>query len=131
MRAHEQFDVEALFERLQPIAEQTRSRIGLAGRKRLNHRLAIRSEGVEFNIEIVLGVNALRHAEPEWRMTCGDVSPGEAKLWRRTGDGWREHPAAERAGRGGEADGSNGFENSAARQRLDLRSLSHRLLLSR
>ena len=97
MRAHEQLDVEALFEGLQPIADQAGPRIGLAGRERLDHRLAIRGEGVEVDIEIVLGVKALRYAEAERRMARGDVAPGEANFRRWTGDRRREYAAAEDA----------------------------------
>ncbi len=43
VRADEQLDVEALLERLQPVADQARAGVGLAGRERLDHRLAVRA----------------------------------------------------------------------------------------
>src|ERR1700722_11663918 len=97
MRPHEQLDIEALFEGLQPITDQAGPRVGLTGRKRLDHRLATRAEGVEVDIEIVLGVEALRYAEAEGRMAGCDVAPEEANFRSWAGDRRGEHAAAEHA----------------------------------
>ena len=115
MRADEQLDVEALLERLQPIADETGARVGLAGGDRLDHRLAVRGERIEFDVEVVLGVDALRHAEAERRMAGRDVAPAEADFRRRPGDRRREDLAAEHAGRGSDADGADGLEDVAPR----------------
>ena len=97
MRADEQLDVEALLERLQPVADETGAGVGLAGRERLDQRLAACALIEEFDVEIVLGVDALRDAEAERRVAGGHLGPGEPDLWRRRRDRRREDLAAQHA----------------------------------
>ena len=110
MRADEELDVEALLERLQPVADQSGAGVGLAGRERLDQRLAAGALVEQFNVEIVLGVDALGDAEAERRMAGGDLGPGEPNFRRGRGDRRREDLAAERAAGRGDADGACGLE---------------------
>ena len=104
MRADEQLDVEALLERLQPVADEAGAGVRLAGRERLDQRLAACALVEELNVEIVLGVEALGDAEAERRMAGRDFRPGEPDFRRRRGDRRREDLAAERADRSGDAE---------------------------
>ena len=97
MRADEQLDVEPLLQGLQPVADEAGAGVGLAGRQRLNQRLPARALIEELDVEIVLGVDALRDAEAERRMAGGDLGPGKADLRRGPRDRGREDAPAERA----------------------------------
>ena len=54
MRADEQLDVEALLKRLQPVADEAGAGIGLAGRERLDQRLAAGALIEQLDVEICL-----------------------------------------------------------------------------
>ena len=110
VRADEQLDVEALFERLQPVDHEAGADIGLAGGERLDQRLAAGALVEQLNVEIVLGVDALGDAEAERRMAGRDFGPGEPDLRRRARRSparrsWRPSDAAGRgdADRAGES----------------------------
>ena len=116
MGADEELDVEALFERLQPVADQAGAGIGLAGGKRLDQRLAAGTLVEQLDVEIVLGVDALGHAEAERGMAGRHLRPGQADLRRRRCDGRREDPATD-GPEGGEGTGCSGqLECLAARE---------------
>jgi hypothetical protein len=125
VRADEQLDVEALFERLQPIADQPGAGVGLAGRQRLDQRLPAGALIEEFDVEIVLGVDALGDAETERRMAGRHFGPGEAHLGRGAGDGGREHARSERAGRGGDAQSTDSLEDATTGNGLVLGLVGH------
>ena len=114
MGADEELDVEALLERLQPVADEARAGVRLVGRERLDQRLAACALVVEINVEIVLGVDTLGDAEAERRMAGRDFRPGEPHFRRGRGDRGREDLAAERAGRGGDASRAGGLEKRCA-----------------
>jgi hypothetical protein len=94
MRTDEQLHVEALLKRLEPIADEPGASVRLACRQGLDQRLAACALIEEFDVEIVLGVDALRDAEAERRVAGGHLSPGEPDLWRRRRDRRRKDLAA-------------------------------------
>ena len=98
MRADEELDVEALLQRLQPVADQAGAGVRLAGGERLDQRLAAGALVEQLDVEIVLGVDALGDTEAERRMAGCDLGPGEPNFRRGTGDRRREQPARDGAG---------------------------------
>jgi len=115
MRADEQFDVKPLLQRLQPIADEARAGVRLAGGERLNQRLPARALIEQFDVEIVLGVKPLGHAEAERRMAGRHLRPGEADFRSRRRDGRGKHLDAQRARRSDGARRARRFQHRAAR----------------
>lgn len=87
MRADEQLDVEPLLQGLQPVEQQPGAGIGLVGRERLDESLAACALIEEFDVEIVLGIEALGETEGQRTMAGRDLCPGEAQLCRVAGNG--------------------------------------------
>ena len=114
MRANKQLHIEALLERLEPIAYKASTGISLAGRERLDERLSAGALEEQFDVEIVLGVDALGDAEAERRMAGRDLRPGEPNFRRRAGNGRRENLLAKNASGAGDADSTRGLEKRAA-----------------
>src|ERR1700677_3979331 len=110
MRADEQLYIETLLERLQPVADETRARVRLAGRQGLDQRLTASALIEEFDVEIVLGVNALRDAKSERRVARSHLSPGEPDLGRGRRDRRRKDLAAQHASGSGHADRADSFQ---------------------
>ena len=88
--AHEELDVETLFQRLQPIEQEARAGIGLVGGQRLDQRLTAGALVEQLNVHALLGVEALLHAEAQGRVTGRHLRPGEAHLGCGAGYGRSE-----------------------------------------
>src|SRR5580700_10252407 len=110
MRADEQLYVEALLKGLQPIADETGAGVRFARRQGLDQRLAACALVEEFDVEVVLGVDAFGDAESEWRVARCHLSPGEPDLWRRRSDRRRKDLPAEHASSRGYADGADSLQ---------------------
>ena len=110
MRADEQLHVEALLKGLQPVADETGASVRLARRQSLDQRLAACALVEEFDVEVVLGVDALRDAESERRVARGHLGPGEPDLWRGRGDRRGKDLAAQHASGRGDADGADSLQ---------------------
>ena len=95
MRADEQLDVEALFQRLQPIQHEAGADIGLVGRERLDERLPAGALVEQLHIDILPRIEALGDSEGQRRVAGRDLRPGEPHLRGRTGDRRREELGAE------------------------------------
>jgi hypothetical protein len=109
MRTHDQFDIETLFERLQPVEDQAGANVRLVGGKRLDQGLAAGAL-VQIDVDVLAGVEPFREAKREWRVAGGNFSPGEPDFWRRPsqrerrtiGRGSASHPDRARGSRGPE-----------------------------
>jgi hypothetical protein len=110
MRADEELHVEPLFERLQPVADETGAGVRLAGRQSLDERLTACALIEEFDVEIVLGVDAFGDAKSERRMARGHLCPGEPDLWRRRSDCRRKDLPAQDAPRRSDAHGADSLQ---------------------
>jgi hypothetical protein len=116
MRADKQLHVETLLEGLQPVANETGARVRFAGRQGLDQRLSACALVEEFDVEIVLGVDAFGDAKPERRVAGGHLCPGEPDLRRRRCDRWRKDLPAQHTPSRGDADGADSFEKRSPRR---------------
>src|SRR6202044_2027328 len=85
-----------------------------ARRERLDQRLAACALVEEFDVEVVLGVDAFRDAESKRRVARGDLSPGEPDLWRRRSDRWRKDLPAQHASCRGDPDGAESLQKRSS-----------------
>src|ERR1700684_753855 len=114
MRSHEEFHVEALLQWLQPIPDQTGAGVRLAGGKGLDQGLTAGTLIKQLDVEIVLGIDSLGHAEPERRVARRNLGPGQAHLGGWSRDRWRVDVACQNAGGCGETGGTGGLEQRTA-----------------
>jgi len=112
MRADKQLDVETLLQRLQPVTDQTRADIGLAGGERLDQGLTAGTLVKQFDVQVMLGVDAFGDPEAERRMTRRHLGPGQSDLGSGTCDRGRREAADQSSSRCGNAGSPRRFQHS-------------------
>ncbi len=73
VRAVEELDVEALFDRLQPVVKQAGTGLGFVSGERLDECLTAGALVEEFDVQSVLGIYALGQSEAHRRVASGDL----------------------------------------------------------